>query len=335
MGSAPRALSFGPRLVGAAFSHAISFAWGLATAVSRFAAERGWRERVRLPAGRVISVGNLQAGGAGKTPLTARIAREAAERGKSACILTRGYGGAWERRGGVIAPRGAGAIVSPEDCGDEAALLAELAPAAWIAVGADRVAAHDRARKRHGRDFDLVLLDDGFQHVRLARDLEILAMTSATRSERIHRDFAGAATRADLIVWTKGDRAPDARDRPTVRVRYRPRPLPGTGGQVLADRPLWLVTGVGDGAAVRSAVEAEGYRVARHTEFRDHARYDRELAERLAASALDGGLTLAMTGKDWVKWRSFGVVPARLLAFEPELELVEGGERWSRTLWDT
>jgi len=107
----------------------LSALWSTVNAGMRLAARRGWVGSRKLPA-RVLSVGNLQVGGAGKTPLVALIAQEAIARGQRVCILSRGYGGIWEANGGVIAPGKEPA--HPALCGDEPALLHELAPEAWI-----------------------------------------------------------------------------------------------------------------------------------------------------------------------------------------------------------
>src|SRR5438105_3367167 len=88
--------------------------WSSANALARVAADRRVIKRAGLGC-RVVSVGNIQAGGAGKTPLVAQVVREAQERGLLAAILTRGYGGRWERDGGMIEP--GQEAVDPDACG--------------------------------------------------------------------------------------------------------------------------------------------------------------------------------------------------------------------------
>src|SRR5262249_46181792 len=148
---------------------AASSIWSSASWLARSAAHRGLLRSKKLDS-RVISVGNLQVGGSGKTPIVGQLAREAAERKLSVCILSRGYRGGWEKSGGLIEP--GLPPVDPVAAGDEPALLQMLAPEAWIGVGADRIKQFERARKHFGRGFDLVLLDDGFQHWKIKKDLE-------------------------------------------------------------------------------------------------------------------------------------------------------------------
>jgi tetraacyldisaccharide 4'-kinase len=304
--------------------------WSSLSWVAREAAKRGWLKNARLPA-RVISVGNLQAGGAGKTPLVACIAREAQARGLKTAILCRGYGGEWERRGGVIAAKADG---GPEpvaaECGDEAALLHDLAPHAVIGVGSDRVKQFERIRAL--ATVDLVILDDGFQHWRIQKDVEVVALTSATRRQTVFREWPKALMHAHLAVWTKGDTRPDTAGMPFARVRYRLTAPPIAGAE------YWLVTGVADGKSVRNLAEAAGYRITQHLSFRDHARYSEAWVEQSIRAADRAGARIAVTGKDWVKWRDMklselGAWKSRVTVLEPELEWIEGKDEWNRVLW--
>ena len=138
---------------------------------------RWYRERAcRLPLP-VISVGNLHWGGGGKTPLVAAVAAHLRQRGLAVCILSRGYG----RRGrGVrIVSRGDGPLLAPAEAGDEPVLLAGELPGVAVVVGADRHRAGLEALARLRPAPDLFLLDDGFSHLALHRDLDLLAFPAA------------------------------------------------------------------------------------------------------------------------------------------------------------
>jgi tetraacyldisaccharide 4'-kinase len=300
-----------------------SAVWSTLSEAARIGVAAGLLKQVRLGT-RVVSVGNIQVGGAGKTPLVARIAREAAERGLKTCILCRGYGGDWESRGGVIAPGDAG--VEAAAAGDEAALLHDLAPRSWIGVGADRVRQLDRVRERAG-ELDLVILDDGFQHWRIHRDVDVVAVTDADRRRTLFRDWGGALHRAHLIVWTKGESWPRGLLKPSVRVRFR---LPEAE---VARKRIWLVAGLAEGWRARQSIEGAGYQVERFIEFPDHARYGGGIVQGIVEGASRAGMTLAITGKDWVKWRDLGVAESRVRVLEPELVFEEGRDTWERVLW--
>jgi len=307
----------------------VSAIWSFVSAMARAASKKGWLRAEPLGC-RTWSVGNIQAGGAGKTPLVALVARQALSRGLSVAILTRGYGGIWEQQGGVIEPRSKSP--HPQFCGDEPALLHELVPDAWILIGRDRVRQYRRVERRRGRGFDLVILDDGFQHWRIRKDLELVVLTSHTPQTRLHRDSISALRHAHLLIWTKGEIRPALGfEAPLVRLRARARQIHGNSA---SGSRLWLLTGVADGAAVRGDIEALGHQVVHHSVFPDHARFADALAFELRRQALEAGCTLAMTGKDWVKWKTLAVDGLdEVRVFEPELTFQEGESEWHKKLW--
>jgi tetraacyldisaccharide 4'-kinase len=275
----------------------------------------------------VVSVGNLQVGGAGKTPLVAFLAQEAIARGKKVAILSRGYGGAWERAGGVIAP---GDRVDVQLSGDEAALIHWRVPEAWLGVGADRVRQWKEILAR-GFQPDWVILDDGFQHWRIQKDLELVALTSLRRSEVLFRDWNWALRRAHLLIWTKGERMPWMPEgKPWSRIRYRiPAPHPGQAR-------ILLVTGVADGRQVQASLVDAGYSIAHHYRFPDHAEYPVAEVRSILNQAQKDLVSVAVTGKDWVKWKALGLSAEeleRVLVIEPELDWLEGRSSWNRVLW--
>lgn len=311
----------------------VSAIWSALSQGMREGVKIGLIRPVRLES-RVISVGNIQAGGTGKTPLVAQIAREAHERGLITAVLTRGYRSVWEISGGVICPKSA---ESPESnvntrlCGDEAALLHDMAPHAYIGVGSDRVKQFHEISRTLGRHPDLVILDDGFQNWKIRKDVEILAITSFNRTQAYFRDWDRALRNADLLIWTKGEIKPKYNQKPLVRVRFRIDQQ--TWDSARTSELLVLVTGIGDPESARRAITDAGYRIAKHFSFSDHFEYSRPLVEEILSSLEGKNLRLAMTGKDWVKWRELGVSREKVLVFEPELIFEEGKEIWDRILW--
>lgn len=318
-----------PAAIGS-FSRAVSIwvgsaLWSTANAWISWLVSNGFLKPMRLNA-RVVSVGNIQSGGSGKTPLVARIARDAIRRELRVCILTRGYRGLWEDSCGVILP--GDAPVDPAYSGDEPALLQSLVPGATIAVGADRIAAYRKALEISGQEFDWVILDDGLQNYRIEKDIEIVAMTSKRRSEVVFRDWKRRLKSADLIVWTKGEENPvTERHQKLVRVHYDYNLTP-----LSSSKSLYLVTAVADGNQVREMIESRGSVVEVHRVFKDHASFTHSEAEQIAKESRERGLRLAMTGKDYVKWKEFGI-HEEVLELEPFLRIVEGETVWNQTLW--
>src|SRR5713226_497054 len=160
----------------------------------------------------VISVGNITTGGTGKTPLVEWIARALAHRQKRVCILTRGYGRP-HPRSRVVVSNGSEIFSDAREAGDEPLLLAEkLKGEAAVICDADRVAAARWATENLGTN--LFILDDGFQHLRLARDYNIVAIdaTNPWNNRRLlpsgHlRESPNQLARADCIVITRADSA--------------------------------------------------------------------------------------------------------------------------------
>lgn len=324
--------------------------WSGVNSGLRWAGRRGWIVPTRLPC-RVISVGNIEAGGTGKTPLVARIAHEAADRGLRVCVLTRGYGGNWEKTGGLLGPGLPAPLTT--DCGDEPALLRELAPQAWIAIGADRLAQFARlcthlASLSSGRSAmesvpppgtglaapavagpDLVILDDGFQNRHIHKDVELVALTSHAFGETWFRDRPSALDHAQILVWTKGETTPPGLPPgvPLVRAEFRVPPETDPTARWL------LVCGVGSPDLVIESARRAGYQILDHRFYTDHAAYEVAQVRDLLQEARGRNLKVAITGKDWVKWRDLGVARSEVTVWEPELVFSQGRADWERVLW--
>lgn len=156
---------FRPRLAAALWALLpLSALFATISGVRRYAYAHGW-SKVERPPVPVVVVGNLIVGGAGKTPLTQALARDLRARGRRPGIVSRGYGGSAQ-----AAPRPVRPDSEPAQVGDEPLLLAATGVPVW--VGRDRAAAARALLAAHP-DTDLLLCDDGLQHLRLGRDLEI------------------------------------------------------------------------------------------------------------------------------------------------------------------
>jgi tetraacyldisaccharide 4'-kinase len=277
----------------------------------------------RLPCP-VISVGNLTTGGTGKTPMTAYLAGLLWSRGLKAVILSRGYGGRAER-GGLIVSSGAGPRVSAAIAGDEAYLLAQRLPKVPVVVGRNRYAMGKAVLEE--LDPDCYLLDDGFQHIQLHRDLNLALLDYRRPFGNGHllprghlREPLTALARADAIVLTRSElraASPHAETlqrfgKPIFRAEHRstitrcwragrPASVDKTG-RLPADAEVFVFSGIADNAAFRKAAEGLGGRVVGFCAFADHHPYTpRDVDAIQAAAAAAGATALLTTAKDFVR----------------------------------
>jgi tetraacyldisaccharide 4'-kinase len=142
----------------------------------------------------VISAGNISLGGTGKTPLVVEILRWLLKSGRRPALVTRGYKGWWEDKGGILSD-GHRILGTWREGGDEPIMVARAVPGAGVFVGKDRLASCRRAVEL---GFDIIVLDDGFQHRQLSRDLDIVLFSP---EEKIAlRESASALRRADIVL---------------------------------------------------------------------------------------------------------------------------------------
>lgn len=184
----------------------LSAAFRLGVTLRTAAYRRGWL-KIRRLARPVVSVGNLTVGGTGKTPFVAFLGERLRKRGWNPAILTRGYG---RPRGSHLVTIEPASARSPDPrvVGDEPALLARILPQAPILVGADRLSAGRVAEEQF--DADIHILDDGFQHLALARDMDIVLLDAtqefsggALLPAGRYREPSSALKRAHIIVITR------------------------------------------------------------------------------------------------------------------------------------
>jgi tetraacyldisaccharide 4'-kinase len=188
------------------FLQLIAMIYGAAVRIRSFLFDRGIIRSRRLPC-RVVSVGNVTAGGTGKTPMTIRIVELVRQLGLQPVILSRGYKGGAEKSGGIVSD-GINMLMSPAMAGDEPFMMARRLPGVPVLVGADR--------RRMGRmaveafSPDLIVLDDGFQHRYLRRDLDLVLVDDRTflgsgrlLPRGLLREPASALHRADAVILTR------------------------------------------------------------------------------------------------------------------------------------
>jgi tetraacyldisaccharide 4'-kinase len=246
--------------------------------------------------GSVISIGNLTVGGTGKTPMVIWLAERFLSEGKRVAILSRGYRG-------------------KNNTSDELELMkSRLQGRVLFGVGKDRYA---EAKRLESSGVDIFILDDGFQHLRLARDLDIVLIDSM---RPLHeecmlpagrlREPRSALHRADLVVFTRTEQS---RDAVSAIQKYPQMPIYPSTTKLLGFRefgagaslracyvdPVFAFAGIGNPDAFFTNLERWSVRVVGHRSFRDHHRYTkREIAELSATARRLGATALMTTEKD-------------------------------------
>lgn len=299
---------------------------------------RWYARRARSLPRPVVSVGNLHWGGAGKTPLVAAVAAHLRDAGLRVAILSRGYGGRGE--GVRIVSRGEGPLLGPRVAGDEPVLLAGELPGVAVVVGPDRHAAGAYALERLEPPPDLFLLDDGFSHLRLARDLDLLAFPASDPfaggrlppGGRLREPLAAAA-RAHAVLLT-GDPPADGGRRLAAALRPFGFTGPGFACPVRAEPARWLdgrpvdrgarlllVSAVARPERVRRSAEGRGFEPLEELRFPDHHAYPEATLKKIAATfAACGAEGVLTTGKDRVKLQGRLDLPVAELPVRAEPE---------------
>lgn len=285
----------------------------------------------------VISVGNVTVGGSGKTPLAEEVALVLREMGARPALISRGYGR--RTRGVRIVADGGGVRLGARDGGDEPVLLAERLPGVPVVVGESR---YDAGAVAVGTCFaDSLVLDDGFQHRTLRKDLEIVVVSGCDPwgNGRLFprgslREPLSALKRAGLVVVTNPPTTAAMRDITDVlrrtgsaatvlRGAYHPTSLRrGDHGHAEAPEALWgrkvlLLAGLAAPRGFVATAEGLGAEVAALTEFPDHYWYTTGDLARVAARARETGAEAVLTTeKDWVRLREMarGNVPFWVLS---------------------
>jgi tetraacyldisaccharide 4'-kinase len=271
----------------------------------RYAARPDLRQRLRNP---VISVGNLAVGGRGKTPLTAAIARMLLEMGERPAILSRGYGRA-RKTPDVVIVRDASAIRGDlASSGDEPMMLARQLPGVVVLTCADRYKAGRLAESELG--VTVHVLDDGFQHLKLDRDLDLVIVgredieNPVTLPAGRLREPLDTLIAADAVLTQDDEVVVETAglELPVFRVRRETPVDRGITAAAAAGQPVLALAGIAGPRRFFDDLLAAGWNIVDTMQFRDHHRYDVEdmvyIAERASAA---GAELVVTTEKDYVR----------------------------------
>jgi tetraacyldisaccharide 4'-kinase len=289
---------------------------------------RGWKASVRPPRP-TLSIGNISAGGTGKTPLLFHALEWFAKHDAHVGVLSRGYGG------------------------DEGRMLEERYPSVLLAEGADRVAGMQHLLAEREPP-ELLLMDDGFQHLRLRRDIDIVVLDALRPFGRcfpagVFRESSAALRRADLIVlsraeWVEEDRRQEIWHA-VKEARGEAPALPRVEGGVVArdlrnlkdgsilpirelsGKQVRLAAGIGNHESFKRLVEAKGIHVTSFARLADHHAWS-------AADLKDYGpdRPLIVTEKDGVKLRPFALEHCWELRVDWQFR--RGADAWEQCLAD-
>lgn len=285
----------------------------------------------------VVSVGNLTLGGTGKSTVVAWIVEQLMEVGRRPAVVSRGYGGGLNEI--TVVSDGMGKILCSPPAADEAVMLARRFPSIAVITGRDRSEAAERAEEEFGAE--IIVVDDGFQHMALHRDLDIVVL----RGERPFgngRVFPAGALREPVgglrrarVILLMGEVRPDDRmiveragqGKAVFTGEIRPVALSDVRGRVVG-KPSDLkgataiaVSGIGYPEGFSRILEEIGVRVLAHRVFSDHTAYPRNVLDGVVSSLKHSGADFIITTeKDIVKMGALAEVPC-LRALRVEMKI--------------
>ena len=301
----------------------------------------------------VVSIGNMIAGGTGKTPMTIYVAQTIRELGCRVVVISRGYRGRMERVGGIVSD-GEKIFKDPEDAGDEPYLMAKILTGIPVVVGRGRYAAGMLAVERFKPD--VVVLDDAFQHLRLKRDLNLVLLDSRSPLANgrllprgLLREPLSALRRADAIVFTRCNGAVGRSSLDALPQRWPVfytnhasiiRTIDLDESTSLADavdistvkgKSAVAFAGLADNDQFFGALELAGCLLKHRFAFPDHHRYGSTDLERITQTAKEKDAdVLITTFKDFVKIEHYRHWPVALVVVDVEIKLSQDDEKLFR-----
>jgi tetraacyldisaccharide 4'-kinase len=299
---------------------------------------------------RVISVGNLTLGGTGKTPIVIMIAENLRDHGFKPAILSRGYGGSSREQVNVVCD-GQQVLLSADVAGDEPRMIAERLRNIPVLTGKNRYLTGNYAIDQFG--VDTLILDDGFQHRALSRDLNILLFDQNQPLGNGNlfpagelREPAKESDRADLICITRCLRSANStflqahlpRNAAVVKTALKANSLirldnhAALDVEMLKDLPVAAFCGIAKPGDFKTTLETAGARVVFFRALPDHHRYDADELQSLDRQAREAGAKYVLVSeKDSVKIDA-AMLSIPVLKLVVDVEILEGREVFTKLL---
>ena len=297
----------------------------------RYARRPDLRRRLRRP---VISVGNLAVGGRGKTPAVAALARVLTAAGERPAILSRGYGRTQPDDGVVVVNAPDGIRADLARSGDEPLMLARQLPGVPILVASDRYLAGRLAE--HHFDVTVHVLDDGFQHLQLDRDLDLVIVAAEDLDPAAQtlptgrlREAPDALVAADAILSADPSvQMPPHDERPLFTLRRDLGALSGESSELVAPgTPVMAVSGIANPARFVSDLRGAGWNAVQSLTFRDHHAYRHaEVAQIVATARTCGARAVVTTEKDFVRLLPYRPFPLPVVYLPLTMEIKPAAE---------
>lgn len=320
------------------------------TLLRNWAFEKKWLKQYTPPIPVVISVGNIVAGGTGKTPTLLMLAGHFYEE-RTVGILSRGYRSLAEKLASpVIVCAGKGPLHSAAYCGDEPYLLAKNLPKTYIYVGKNRYKSANMAAKA---GVEIALLDDGMQHRALARDYDIVVMDADDLFGQgrhlprgLLRESPRSLARASLIIVNHVENKEQFASCQEKISVFTKAPIVGTRMEVekicdfqgnalgsIKEKRVGLFCGIGQPDRFIQTVRESGAHIIGQEVFPDHAPYDPEQIVRLASRYRSlGAEMIVCTEKDKVKIPEIPHLPLLFVWYKMRLKIIENEEAWQTFL---
>ena len=314
------------------FLRVASWFYSAVIGLRNFLYYKGWLKTYRANAA-VISIGNITTGGTGKTPLVIWLCNWLRQKNIECAILTRGYKATKNLK------------LKTQNYQDEPAILSKSCPEAGVIVNPDRVAGAEKAVKKFGAD--VLIMDDGFQHRRLGRDLDIVAI-DATRPfgygkvfpAGLLREPVASLKRADAVVITRCDQSAETRltqledklrlanpDMVIARSIHTPICAKSLSRkeisiEELRDKRIFAFCGIGNPDAFLGTVKKLGINTVGSKIYNDHYHYTEDCLADIYEKARESGADLILTTqKDWTKTALPGSVKKDMLLAYLAIEL--------------